>query len=170
MQPQSLDINNSKRKMHPSLKIDMTPMVDLGFLLISFFIFTTSISEKRSMNLFMPKDGPPEYLKEAHALTAVLAKNDKVYVYEGMLEEASVNKKIIATDYNTYKGLGELIREKQKKLSLLKAKDQLMLLIKPLDQSSYKNLVDALDEVMINNVKKYAIVQPSKVEQDYSYK
>ena len=47
----------TKRKIHPSLNIDMTPLVDLGFLLITFFIFTTTMAEKRTTNLVMPKDG-----------------------------------------------------------------------------------------------------------------
>lgn len=45
------------KKYNP--KTDMTPMVDLGFLLISFFVMTTELSKPRIAPLNMPKEGPP---------------------------------------------------------------------------------------------------------------
>jgi biopolymer transport protein ExbD len=68
-----------KKYSRPSLKIDMTPMVDLGFLLISFFIFTTSISTPAVTKLFMPADGVPSKLGESNALTLLLGNNNTLF-------------------------------------------------------------------------------------------
>src|SRR5215217_5188364 len=153
-------IGKTKRKVHADIKIDMTPMVDLGFLLITFFIFTTSMAEARVTQLFMPKDGDSTPVKQSHVLTALIADNNKFFVYEGDWKTALATSKIAVTDYNVYQGLGKFIRVKQQLLGIDHQKKEFILIIKPLHSSSYKNFVDALDEVMINGVEKYAIVGP----------
>ena len=165
MQIQLAETKKTNRKVHPVLRIDMTPMVDLGFLLITFFIFTTTMAEKKSTDLIIPKDGPPIFVKESHTLTALLT-NDKVFVYEGKFEDALHQNKIIVTNYNEYSGIGKLIRQKQQLLQQTdkEGKDALTFLIKPTSQSSYKNFMDALDEVTINGVEKYAVVNVSEEE------
>jgi hypothetical protein len=147
--------------------IDMTPMVDLGFLLITFFVFTTSLSTPKATDLFMPKDGPvtiPPNLPESLALTFMLGENDRIFYYHGEFEKAKSAGKIFETGYSVLKGMGNVIRQKQKDIiSIGKYADGssgLMLLIKPMPFATYKNTVDALDETMINGVKKYMIVEP----------
>ena len=96
IQPQQIE-GKTKRKLHLSLSIDMTPMVDLGFLLITFFIFTTTMAEKRITKLVMPKEGDSTDLAESKALTALLDANNKVFVYTGKWEDAKAAQKIIQT-------------------------------------------------------------------------
>ena len=78
-----------KKAKKLSTRVDMTPMVDLGFLLITFFIFTTTMSSPKALNLNMPKDTKNEEelnkAKESGALTIMLGKNNGVYYYEGQL-------------------------------------------------------------------------------------
>jgi biopolymer transport protein ExbD len=155
----------TKRKIHPSLNIDMTPMEDLGFLLITFFIFTTTMAEKRAVGLIMPKDGDVIDLAESKALTAILGGDNKVFVYAGKWEDAVTNQKIVQSNYSLYQGLGDLIRTKQKQLG--QKKDKMFLIIKPLGSASYLNVIDALDEALINNVQKYAVVEASTEEKNY---
>ena len=167
---QAAESKKTKRILHSSLRIDMTPMVDLGFLLITFFIFTTTMSEKKAMKLFMPADGPSSLLGESKALTVLLGQNNKVYAYEGKFEDAVKQNKIIPTNYNESDGIGNLIRQKQKQLQQTDKKDGrngLVFLIKPTVQSSYKNVIDALDETMINDVKKYMVVDVSSDEKSF---
>lgn len=149
--------SNTKRQI---LRIDLTPMVDLGFLLITFFIFTTTISSPMVTDLYMPKDDSvtnPTPLPESIALTVLLDDNNKIYYYHGDFTKAIKTNKIFETGYSTASGLGKIIREKQKDIDIsIKFADGrrgLMLLIKPGSTSSYKNVVDALDEAVINDVK-----------------
>lgn len=156
-QMENSDAGNSKRKIRPGILIDMTPMVDLAFLLITFFIFTTSMTEKRAMRLIMPVDTTDSAsAPQSKVLTVLLDSKNKVFAYEGMFEEAINNNQLISTTYSQSDGIGKLIRDKQKRLEKTdrkEGKDALIFLIKPTKQASYKNIIDALDETTINNVK-----------------
>ena len=149
----------SKHKQH-SLKIDMTPMVDLGFLLITFFIFTTALSQPRITRLIMPKDGEPADVAASRSLTLLLAK-EKVMVYEGRWEDAVSNHTLSESTYHLQDGIGNRIRQKQKTMT---AREDLVVLIKPMPGALYNNVIAALDEMQINNVKKYAILDVTPEE------
>jgi biopolymer transport protein ExbD len=159
-----------KRMKKATLKVDMTPMVDLGFLLITFFIFTAKISEPQETDLFMPAVGEPTKIEEEYVLTTLLGKDNKIFVYPGRWQDAYENHRVRETSYFEKNGLGNDVREKQKQLDLFfgtVSRKKFMLLIKPGDKATYQNIIDALDEVMINNVGKYAIVEPDKEESAY---
>lgn len=167
MELQLSETKKTKRKLHPSLRIDMTPMVDLGFLLITFFIFTTTMSEKKAMRLYMPADkGVLSPAPESKVLTILLSSDNTVYAYEGKFEDALKHNSILQATYDVSDGIGKLIRDKQKRLEINKkeGRNDLIFLIKPTKQSTYRNVVDALDEATINDVKKYMVVEPSAEE------
>lgn len=156
------------------IRIDMTPMVDLGFLLITFFVFTTTMSTPKATDLFMPKDptnGDSTKLIDDLALTLLLDEDNRVYYYNGIFDNAMSSNAIFETSYSTYEGIGKIIRQKQKEIDasgkFVDGRKGLMLLIKPTSKSSYKNVVDALDEAVINDVKKYAIIEPANEEINY---
>jgi biopolymer transport protein ExbD len=148
-----------KKSKKQSTRVDLTPMVDLGFLLITFFIFTTTMSQPTAMRLYLPQDTdkPEEQnkLKASGALTLLLGKNDKVYYYEGELAPDGANFKTA-----NFKDIREVIINKKK--STVPA--DFMVVIKPDPESTYKNAVDALDEMTINDVKRYAMVDIFDVE------
>jgi biopolymer transport protein ExbD len=155
-----------RMKKH-SARTDMTPMVDLGFLLIAFFIMTAELSKPSVVNLNMPKDGPPMNLANSNALTVLLDGPDRVYYYHGSWEEASAKNGIYKINLSANNGLGKVIREKQKWLDANNKKERrtgLMLLIKAGKQASYENVINALDEAMINVVKKYTVL-PATAEE-----
>ena len=162
-----------RRMLKHNLKVDMTPMVDLGFLLITFFVITTELSKPTMMNLYMPKDGgEPTPLGDSNALTFLLGKNNTVYYYNGIWEEAVNKNEVFETSYSGKEGLRKIITEKQQRLQQNIAKnkegrDGLMMLIKPSPASSYKNVVNLLDETTINAVKKYAVVKLSPEEMEF---
>lgn len=155
------------------IRIDMTPMVDLGFLLITFFVFTTTMSTPKFTDLFMPKDDGihTQPLPNSLALVLLLDDNNRVYYYNGDFKEAANANKIYETNYSPYEGIGKVIRQKQKEIDatgkFTDGRKGLMLLIKPTPGSVYKNVIDALDEAVINDVRKYAIIEPASEEINY---
>ncbi len=179
-----------KKAKKLSTRVDMTPMVDLGFLLITFFIFTATMSSPTKMDLNMPKESDKKEdetkIKQSGALTVMLGKDDNVYFYEGELSETGDNFKS-----STFKGIREEIIKKKKevirthvhdaKCEELKAKAKkdldpnweradldrdFMVVIKPTEEATYKNTVDILDEMTINAVKRFAMVKISDTERE----
>jgi biopolymer transport protein ExbD len=150
-----------KKSKKLSTRVDLTPMVDLGFLLLTFFIFTTTMSQPTAMRLFLPKDTekPEEQnkVKASGALSLLLGKNDVVYYYEGELAPDASNFKTAS-----FKDIRDIIIRKKKSTD---PKD-FVVVIKPNPESTYKNAVDALDEMTINDVKRYALVDISPVENE----
>jgi biopolymer transport protein ExbD len=156
-----------------SLKVDMTPMVDLGFLLISFFVMTTELAKPTTTPLYMPKDGPPIELRTSDALTVMIGDN-KIYYYNGDWDHAIESDSILETNLAGEYDLRKIIMNKQKLLDITQqhkeGRDGLMLLIKPARTASYKTVVDVLDETTISRVKKYAIVKLSPEESEWLQK
>lgn len=161
-----------KKAKKLSTRVDMTPMVDLGFLLITFFIFTTTMSTPATMKLFMPKDEKDKEkqteLKESGALTIMLGKNNGIYYYEGFLKEDGSNFKS-----STYKEIRDVIINKKKAVMengrrLGQPKDtldkDLFVVIKPNSEATYKNTVDILDEMTINQVHRFALIDVTNDE------
>jgi biopolymer transport protein ExbD len=149
------------RMLRHSLRVDMTPLVDLGFLLITFFVFTSTLSSSATTALVMPKEGPPTNAASSNTLSLLAGGNNKVYAYIGFWQQSKVKQ----TSYDVHEGVGAIIRAK--KAQLLKAgadAEELFLIIKPSADASYENVVNLLDEVMVNNVKRYAIVEADASE------
>jgi biopolymer transport protein ExbD len=142
-----------------STRVDLTPMVDLGFLLITFFIFTTTMSQPTAMKLFLPKDTekPEEQnkIKASGALTIMLGKNNGVFYYEGELLPDGSNFKS-----SNFKEIRQEIINKKKSTN----PQDFVVVIKPGPEATYKNTVDILDEMTINDVKRYAMVDIFDVE------
>jgi biopolymer transport protein ExbD len=181
-----------KKAKKLSTRVDMTPMVDLGFLLITFFIFTATMSSPTTMDLNMPKETEDQEqqteVKQSGALTIMLGKNDQVYYYEGELAPDGSNFKS-----GTFKTIRQEIIDK--KASVIKAhvhdatcekaqqrakaktppdpdwqnacRDRdFVVVIKPTENATFKNTVDILDEMTINAVKRFAVVKISQTEKD----
>jgi len=156
-------INNrhrqGKRMIKKSTRIDLTPMVDLGFLLITFFVFTTTMARPTAMKIVMPVGTDPgDNICNSCVLTTVLCDNDVIQYYEGAIETASIK----TTDYSTIR---QIIQQKKKKVFDARGNaDELVLIIKPTGKSSFKNFVNIMDEVNINLVKRYYIDELNDIE------
>lgn len=148
-----------KKSKKLSTRVDLTPMVDLGFLLITFFIFTTTMSQATAMRLFLPKDADkPEdqnKAKESGVITILLGKDNNVFYYEGSLDNSASNFKS-----SNFHDIRTVLMSKK---SRTPEKD-LVVVLKPSDECTYKNVVDILDEMTINVLKRYALVDISPIE------
>jgi biopolymer transport protein ExbD len=162
-----------RRSKKHSTRVDLTPMVDLGFLLITFFIFTTSMSSPKSMKLIMPDDRDPSvpgmHVGQSTALTVIPLKDDKIFYYHGELSEALKTNSFGITNYSLTEGLGQIVRNKQAVLSKIGKRNDMVLMVKPAPESNYQQLVNVLDEVLINDVKRYAIMDLTPEEKEIAY-
>jgi len=156
------------RMKKANLRIDMTPMVDLGFLLIAFFIFTTEISKPAVTKLYMPHEGAPINVLDSKSLTILLGGNNHVFYYFGIEQTAIKNDQVFQASYDEMTGLGNIIRQKQTDLEKRKIeRNDLVVLIKPGNESCYKNIVAVLDDMLINAVSRYSIVNREDEEENF---
>ncbi|OYY23294.1 MAG: biopolymer transporter ExbD [Sphingobacteriia bacterium 35-40-8] len=148
-----------KKSKKLSTRVDLTPMVDLGFLLITFFIFTTTMSQPTAMKLYLPKDADkPEdqnKAKESGVITILLGKDDNVFYYEGQLDNSASNFKS-----SNFTEIRNVILDKKARTP----EKDLVVVLKPSEECTYRNVVDILDEMAINVCKRYALVDISPVE------
>lgn len=190
--------HKKKRAKKSSTKIDMTPMVDLAFLLLTFFMLTTTFSKPKTLEINMPADPKDQKIdvKITNALTILLS-DDKVYWYYNELKDQQLKETKLSKD-----GLRKLLldrnawtiteldkaekelkaqnlkpdtlnaRYKRRRSEILKKNASLTVLLKADDKADYKNVVDVLDELQITDVGKYAIVdiQPAELERIKSMK
>lgn len=133
-----------KKSKKLSTRVDLTPMVDLGFLLLTFFVFTTTMSQSTAMNMNEPKDDPNAQMKvkNSGAMTILLGKGNQVYYYYGQLMAETISEDFKSTNFA---GIRKLILEKKKATPI----DDLMYIIKSDEKSTFKNAIDILDEMTI---------------------
>jgi len=152
-----------------STRVDMTPMVDLGFLLITFFMLATTMSKPTSMTLAVPdktdeKDQEKtEPLKASKVLTLFMGSNDDVYYLDGVAADDDKAKESLKTTRYGF-DLRSVIFASQKRINAANPKDEkgndpFVVVIKPTPVSTYKNMVDVLDEMAITKSKRYALVE-----------
>ena len=172
-----------KMKIH----VDFTPMVDMNMLLITFFMLCTTMSKPQTMEISMPSNDKvteeeQNKVKASQAITILLGDKDRVFYYEGepqyddytSLKESSYEADgLRAMLQNRNHDVVEKMKElKEKKLNkevsdeefdtqakeIKGVKTAQVVLIKASEGSTYKNLIDALDEMQICSISKYAIV------------
>ena len=178
-----------KKAKKLSTRVDMTPMVDLGFLLITFFIFTTTMSTPTTMALNVPKKVEDETkqieVKASNALTIMLGKDRGIFYYMGQLEPDGSNFKS-----STFIDIRKVIVDKRAEVisrhqhegeaclkiqELAKKKNDpdwqkacidkdFVVVIKPNKEATYGSTIDILDEMTINSVKAFAVIDISEQE------
>lgn len=174
------------RAKKSSTHIDMTPMVDLAFLLLTFFMLTTTFSKPKAMELVMPvKPTDSTTMVVKHAITLLLGDKNRIFWYYGELKPET---QLEETDYSA-KGIRQVLLEHNKpanaeiiKLNEEHSKVQmadsiynkrrremltrksLFAVIKTDDKAKYGNVINVLDECNITNVGKYALVDITPVE------
>jgi biopolymer transport protein ExbD len=151
------------RSYKKSTRVDLTPMVDLGFLLISFFVFTTALTTPMAMNIVMPYDKTPvkDPVCESCVLTVLLDKDNRIKYYEGAVEN---NHFVKETGYSSGEIRTVLMQKKATVKNIRGSEDRFILIIKPGTESNFKNFVDITDEATICQVKRYYIDELSDAD------
>jgi biopolymer transport protein ExbD len=186
-----------KRAKKQSTRIDMTPMVDLAFLLLTFFVLTATFSKPKSMELTFPAPPPPDQKVDEvkNGITFLLTKDDRIFYYEGQFRAADDDKgkKTALSELNfsqesLHKYLLEKNKDMQDQIRALDVKHKnkqladttfkrmvkevkadkasYTFLIKTDDKATYKNVIDVIDELNVNVVGKYVMVDILKPEMD----
>lgn len=147
------------RSKKQSTRVDMTPMVDLGFLLITFFMFTTTFSKPNVMDLGLPAKPkvdapkpPPTEIDLSNSISLIIGKDDKIFYHQ--LDQAGLNEQTLQETTFDRNGITKVIEQAKRK-----AKDvtKFTVIIKPTDDAVYKNFVDILDEMAITKSEQYGV-------------
>jgi biopolymer transport protein ExbD len=153
------------RSKKSNAKVDLTAMVDLAFLLITFFMLTTSLSKPQSMDLGLPdkedKEDKQKDIKvdQRRTMTIILGKDNKIKWFHGLLEAPEPNGAPTDAVYGKNGIRKEILKRVVSIPQLIgDPKKGMIVIIKPTKNSTYRNLVDILDEMAIADVPTYAIV------------
>ncbi len=85
-----------KRAKKQSTKVDMTPLVDLAFLLLTFFVLTSTFSQPKVLRMIFPEKLDEKDLKNMKqpevkdGITILLTRENRVFWYRGALNEKTV--------------------------------------------------------------------------------
>lgn len=146
---------NNKRE----IKVDFAPMVDLGFLLITFFMFTTELLKPQAFGLNVPDDQNvkvPNQTPESSTITLQMKGNGVVDYYEGM-ENKPIQKGTL-TLYKQNSLRTHLMDKRNRILQQLHTDSNYTVLIQPSANTSYKEMIDVMDEMKILDIHKYVLV------------
>jgi Biopolymer transport protein ExbD/TolR len=158
------------RSKKSNAKVDLTAMVDLAFLLITFFMLTTSLSKPQSMDLGLPdkndstETDPTIKVDQKRTMTIILGDNNKIKWFHGLLAAPEPGGAPSDTGYGKDGIRKEVLKRVKSVEEYCKTRpnnkegDGLIVIIKPTKKSNYRNLVDILDEMAICSVPTYAIV------------
>lgn len=143
-----------------SIFTDMNAMVDIAFLLLTFFLLTTTMLKPKAIELILPvpdKENTPKethIIKESRALTLIPLANDKIAYYQGYSEAKAM--------YSTYKpaGLRQLLVDFKNRI------ENPILIIKPHPESVFENLIDILDEINITKIERYTIDRLDEIDSE----
>ncbi len=160
------------RSKKSNAKVDLTAMVDLAFLLITFFMLTTSLSKPQSMDLGLPDKEKNPLIKDQdikvdqkRTMTIIMGKDNQLRWFHGLIDKPEANGAPTSAVYGREGIRKEILKRVVSVNAYCKATmknykegDGLIVIIKPSKKSTYRNLVDVLDEMAICKVPTYAIV------------
>jgi biopolymer transport protein ExbD len=152
------------RTKKKATRVDLTAMVDLAFLLITFFILTTTLNKPKAMELVMPdKDdkNPPAPVPETRTMTLLLGKGDKLEWFVG--QAGKTPPKVIGYGKED---LRKTLIDEDKIIKDSHGGQGMIVVVKPSSKSTYKNVVTVMDELNIVDIQQRAIVDITPPELD----
>lgn len=148
------------RSKKQSTRVDMTPMVDLGFLLITFFMFTTTFSKPNVMDLGLPakpKDKQQQQqsqteIKLSNSISIIVGKDNRIFWHQQ--DQAGLNESTLNETSYDRDGIRKVIQSAKNRAQ---NKEIFTVIIKPTDDAVYKNFVDLLDEMAVTKNERYGV-------------
>jgi biopolymer transport protein ExbD len=132
-----------------STRVDMTPVVDLAFLLLTFFMLATTFIKPQVMEMLLPEKGEDNgtrpKVNEKNVMTIVLGGDNKIYWFIGITDP-----QVESTDYSS-KGIRKVLQEN------IRSNPKLVILVKLDEGSTYENFVDIFDELTITKPSSFAL-------------
>lgn len=182
-----------KRPKKGHVHVDMTPMVDLAFLLVTFFVLASSLSKPKVLEIIYPKEveNEDDKTKLADELATTLligGKDSEVFYYHGKFKPDSTQlqltdfskdgfrKVMLEKNVNVNDAYAALLKQYEnvktegdttfvrKKGEIFNAKNAPFVIVKTIDETPFKNVVNAMDELNICNVKKRAVMDMAESE------
>ncbi len=157
-------------------RVDLTPMVDLNLLLITFFMFATTLNKPKAMLINMPFDDvkieQQNKVKEGATMTILLGKNHRLYYYHGIGSEENPPEVQVAY-FKDEGGIRDILIEKKKTVDglirngTLLSYDKATVIIKPDETSTLEDFIGILDEMTINAIPVYAVVNITPEDKMY---
>jgi len=151
------------RTKKQSTRVDLTAMVDLAFLLITFFILTTTLQKPKAMSLIMPDKGEPLNVTpypESRTMTILIGAHNKVEWYMGMPDHPLAAPAVAGFGS---KGIQLALLDQSNRIKRETGKE-MMVIIKPSDKAKYGNVVQLLDYLNIMENQQHALVEITPTE------
>ena len=130
-----------KMKRRLGIRIDMTPMVDVAFLLLTFFMLTTAFSKPQSMEINLPPSETKVEVAESNLLTLRVMEDNSIYWNMGI----EAPQKIELRDLRKF--LTNKNQENPKLITLVKVDRK----------SKYSTMVNVLDEINLADVRRFSL-------------
>ncbi|MFA6456645.1 MAG: biopolymer transporter ExbD [Bacteroidota bacterium] len=137
-----------KKKKRIAVRIDMTPMVDVAFLLLTFFMLTTSMSKPQTMEINLPPADTKADVAESNLLTLRITDDFRIFWNVGTEKPVTVDG---ANKKERLINLGKLLKDRSR------ANPKLISLIKVDGKAKYIDMVDIMDELNINDITRFSL-------------
>jgi biopolymer transport protein ExbD len=141
----------AKRPTRVGIRVDLTPMVDVLMLLITFFMLTTVFTTPQTMEINLPPDETPVEVAESSLLTLRVLANGTIYWNMGMDRPQTVE----------FKDLRPLLEDK------LRNNAKLITLVKLQREGTYEMMVNILDELNLATITRFSMAPFKDVDQRF---
>ena len=140
-----------KKRKRIGFHIDMTPMVDVAFLLLTFFMLTTTFGKPNTMEINIPPENTEVKIAETNVMTFRVVEDG--YAYWSLGEEAP--RKLRLYDDEEAVVLGEEVRRTLQQET--RSNSKLVIVVKISDKAKYKYLVDLIDEFNMMKIDRFSL-------------
>lgn len=176
---------NRRRRSHTPVRVDMTPLVDLAFLLLTFFVLTAELTKEKAISLRVPAGDVD--MPVGKGITILLGNNpEKIFWYRGEFSP-SVHLNVVTKGnqelLNVLKNENEFVFDqvsvierqhnlgllndasyKAKKAEFMRNKSMPFVVVKWDEKSNYQSVVNVLDDLNRTYNSKYAVVTITEAE------